>query len=308
MLNLMTILTVLAKTPSIEVSDDMQKTTVNFRLQVNLIIIEVKVNGVQKDFILDTGASRTTVASALIQELGITEVEKVKARGVGGEVDASIVRINSMAVGDITLHDFTCGVVNMQDMGCVVGGDVAGVLGFDFLSHFIVTIDYRNKQLHLVKYPEEESQLFIIDGNRFESPKYKFEISRADDSWNFKTTTPLPDIPVIIEKENSAVRLQVQELHGMALDDILPMIESSLPVRIQEYALISSSRVKSSKHEYQVYEYTGKKDGKDLQIKHIVFKSEEFLYNIICTADPTEFPKLAKDFNRMVDSFAFLKK
>lgn len=311
MMSLMTILMMIAGVTEAGIADSMSRqTTVGFRLQVNLIIIKVEVNGVQKDFILDTGASCTTIRTSFIEELGITEVEKMKARGVGGEVDAAVVRIDSISVGDITLHDFTCGVVNMQDMSCVIGGDIAGVLGFDFLSQFMLTIDYRKKQLVLNKYPEEPMEAIVINGDRFESTKYRISITRVDSSWQFNTATPLPEIPVIIQKENSsgAVRVQVQALHGMTLDDVLKLIEPSLKARIEGYTEISSSRQKGRSGEYYIYEYTGKKDGKDLHFKHAVFKEEEFLCNLYCSADPDEYEKLIGDFERMIDSFAFLKK
>jgi hypothetical protein len=283
-------------------------TTIDFTYQANLIVVRVQINSVFKDFILDTGASRTTMSNALIKELGIKEVEKIKARGVGGEVDASIVRIDSIKVGDIVLKDFSCGVTDFKEICGLIGGGVSGVLGYDFLSQFKVTIDYQAKQLTLDKYKIEPLASFVITGDTFSSPKFKISLVRPNQSWKFNTETPLPMIALIMEQANTSatIRVQAQEMQGPTLDELIPLVESAISAKIDDYKKISDNKKTNKASEYYELEYSGKKDGAEMQFKQVVYKSDMYLYNITYSANISEYKLSIKDFDNIIKSVSFL--
>jgi len=282
---------------------------VDFHFRANLIVLKIVINGVPENFILDTGASRTTINRETTKGLGLKEAERTKARGVGGEVEASMVRVDSFAVGDIVLRDFTCGVVDMDELKKVIGGEIAGVLGFDFLSKFKITIDYKEKRLTFEQYEQEALEVFTIKGDRFISPKFKIELSRPDGSWEFITETPLPQIPVILEKKGvtGTVRIQVQEFHGLQLDQVIPFMESSISAQVKNFEKISSAKTKFGDKDCYVIEYKGRKDDADKRFKHLFFKVKENLYSVSCYANISEFASLCQDFDNIINSIQVLE-
>ncbi len=283
-------------------------TKVDFTYQANLIMVKAQINGVPKDFIFDTGASRTTISNELVKELGIKEVEKIKARGVGGEVDASIVRIDSIKVGNIMLRDFSCGVTDLARICTLIGGSISGVLGYDFLSQFKITIDYKAKQLTFDKYKIEPLASFVITGDTFSSPKFKISLIRPNQSWKFNTETPLPMIAVILKKNNTSatIRVQAQEMQGPKLDDLMPLVESAISAKITDYKKISSKKMTRKTGEYYELEFTGKEDNVKMQFKQVVYKSAEYLYNITYSAKISEYQQSVKDFDSIIKSISFL--
>jgi hypothetical protein len=283
-------------------------TTVNFSYQSNIIAIRVRINGITKDFLLDTGASRTTFSDALLKELGIREIEKVRGRGLGGEHDVSIVHIDSIGVGDITLYDFSCTATDFSNLAGLVNDSVYGLLGYDFLSHFRITIDYQARTIRFDKYKDESSSRFIITGDTFFSPKLKIRLVRPNQSWQFDTNTPLSITTVMLKKENSSAVIQVKanEMQGTKLDKLMPLVKSSTKAGTENYQNISSSKKTGVFGDYYETDYTGEKDGVPMQFKQVVFKNHEYLYNITYSAKISEFQQSVIDFDRIIQSVSFM--
>src|SRR5262245_4652341 len=140
--------------------------TVGFELKANLIVVDTKIDGVSKRFVLDTGASATVIARELAKELALKSIEKHSARGAGGDVEVSLVAVKSLDVGGAVVHDVTCAASDISGIEERLGGHIDGVLGFNFLSRFKLTIDYKAKKLILDRYPEKASAPDRVDGDQ----------------------------------------------------------------------------------------------------------------------------------------------
>ncbi len=104
------------------------------------ILVSARINGGSPvTLVLDTGADRTLVAPAALARLGIALPNTLEAtvRGVAGAVQADVVSIQSLEVGDIGAGPFAIIAHDAE----VPGAD--GLLGRDFLSLFSMTIDSR---------------------------------------------------------------------------------------------------------------------------------------------------------------------
>ena len=124
--------------------------TVAFRLSNNLIIVEASINGVSASMILDTGAGRTVISQTKARSIGLSEGrESCTGRGAGGEVEMASANIDSLAIGSMSKHDFTSVTMDMSDLHEQLESEVHGIIGFDFLSEFKLTIDYPKRQLAL---------------------------------------------------------------------------------------------------------------------------------------------------------------
>jgi len=103
-------------------------------------------------FAVDTGASMTAVSSELASALRIEAAEDGSMTGAGGMLKAAVGRVASLTVGAASLENLSVVVSEfLETIGQAVGGRLDGVVGYNFLRRFRVTIDYPNSMLWLVK-------------------------------------------------------------------------------------------------------------------------------------------------------------
>lgn len=115
-----------------------------------LILLPVEVNGEGPfQFILDTGAGTSLLSTALGQKLGVKIIGKKEGQSAGGAVSVSLAKVNSLAVGSVELTDVDVGLVDLAHIGRTVGAEIDGDLGYNFLKHFRLTLDYRNSRVGL---------------------------------------------------------------------------------------------------------------------------------------------------------------
>jgi predicted aspartyl protease len=110
-----------------------------------LILLPAHVNGEGPfDFILDTGASTSLLATDVASRVGVTVDETKEATGAGGAIPLGIGSVRSIAVGSARREDLRVGVTDeVRRLGAIVRHNVDGDLGYDLLSAFRLTIDYR---------------------------------------------------------------------------------------------------------------------------------------------------------------------
>ncbi len=103
------------------------------------IMVEVRVNGRgPARLLLDTGADGTLINPAVLSALGVSYrgARPGRGKGIGGTIDAYLVRVESIEVGQAKYGPL---MVISHDMGW--GLDYDGLLGRDFLDNFTITID-----------------------------------------------------------------------------------------------------------------------------------------------------------------------
>ena len=110
----------------------------------NHIYVPVEVAGVERQWILDTGAGASVIDEGFAGELGLAEAEgEVTAVGAGGAVAASFVTVPGFEVAGMELDGQPMVALGItQLMRRNTGTEPAGILGHDFLSRFVTRIDY----------------------------------------------------------------------------------------------------------------------------------------------------------------------
>ncbi len=118
-----------------------------------LVLVAALVDGKGPyTFAVDTGASMTALSPALASALEIEAAENVSMTGAGGMLQAAVGRVASLAVGGAVLENLSVVVSDfLETIGQAVGGRLDGVVGYNFLRRFRVTIDYPNSLLWLVR-------------------------------------------------------------------------------------------------------------------------------------------------------------
>jgi predicted aspartyl protease len=110
-----------------------------------LMVLPVEVNGSGPyRFCLDTGTSMTAISPALATRLGISMRPGARqGMGAGGRISVSFGKLASLSVGhhqvgdlDVTSADFFSSIAE------ACGTDFDGIVGYNFLKSFRVTIDY----------------------------------------------------------------------------------------------------------------------------------------------------------------------
>src|SRR2546423_4544085 len=115
-----------------------------------LILLPIHVNDRGPfDFILDTGAGTSLVSIDLAKELDLKTIGSKQGQTAGGKVAVALARVDSIAAGEIKLVDVDVGIVDLSQIGATVGAKIDGDLGYNFLKHFRMTIDYRDCEIRL---------------------------------------------------------------------------------------------------------------------------------------------------------------
>src|SRR3954468_13153869 len=113
-----------------------------------LILVPVEVNDQGPfEFILDTGAGTSLLSNQLADKLKVKVLGSKQGQSAGGAVSVSLAKADSISVGEVRLTDVDVGVVDLSHIGNTVGARIDGDLGYNFLRHFRVSIDYEKSQL-----------------------------------------------------------------------------------------------------------------------------------------------------------------
>jgi hypothetical protein len=109
------------------------------------VIVSVNFNNsTAANMLLDTGASHTMLSSRIARILGLQSMGSGRGYGIGGMVTVSTARVDSVKLGEmerqnllVMIHDFS------------PDPNYEGLLGFDFLSHFHMSLDVQKSLLVL---------------------------------------------------------------------------------------------------------------------------------------------------------------
>lgn len=115
-----------------------------------LILLPVHVNDRGPlEFILDTGAGTSLLSTELAKQLEIKVIGSKEGQSAGGRVSVSLAKVDSLAVGETKLANVDVGIVDLSHIAKTVGAKIDGDLGYNFLKHFRITINYDNREMRL---------------------------------------------------------------------------------------------------------------------------------------------------------------
>lgn len=130
--------------------------TLPFEYSARHVWLRASVNGAEpRDFLFDTGATVTVLDSAYAASIGVKGEGFMQAQGAGAAGSASFAKLATLTVhGDngqgVELANVQVAVMSVNPMFApFFWRDMAGVLGYDFISRFVVTIDYDRSVLVL---------------------------------------------------------------------------------------------------------------------------------------------------------------
>jgi len=132
------------------------------------IFLPLEVGGRTRLWILDSGASISCFDEKFAEELGLEPQGQIKGEGAGGLVDVSLVTMPAYNMPGLEFDEQTVAVIDVEWLfRRWMGLEVAGILGYDFLSRLVVKVDYANE---LVSFYHPDSFQYSGGGATIEAP------------------------------------------------------------------------------------------------------------------------------------------
>lgn len=188
------------------------KATIPFKLINNLVFIPIKVNGVELNFLLDSGVEETILFSMEEkQEVSFNNVEKIKLRGLGSEEEIEGLKStkNILETHGLKSNDHMVFIILDQsfNLSSHIGIPVNGIIGHKFFRNNFVEVNYQkrkiivhaknhkfeeklNKKFKMIPITVEKSKPYIVTtatvNNQEVSAKLLIDIGNSDAFWIFE--------------------------------------------------------------------------------------------------------------------------
>ncbi|HEY4628355.1 MAG TPA: PDZ domain-containing protein [Flavobacterium sp.] len=200
---------------------EVDKITVPFKLINNLVFIPIKVNGIELNFLLDSGVEETILFSLEEKkEISFSNVEKITLRGLGREepIEGLKATNNILEVQGLKSTNHLLYIVLDQEfnLSSHVGIPVNGIIGYNFFRNNLVEINYERKRITIhrendknrkkiekkfkkVPITIEKNKPYIVNGvtiDLIEIPaKLLIDIGNSDALWLFEKQSELIKVP-----------------------------------------------------------------------------------------------------------------
>lgn len=149
---------------------DKSSVTLSFLLAENQIYLPVTVGGDTRYWILDSGASMSVMDEDYAKSLSLEVEGEVSAFGFGDTFQLSFVHVPHYSLGGMELKEQKMYVKKGLTEGSYEP-EIAGIMGYDLLSLFVVEINYARQ---LVTFHLPEKFTYSGAGRRFDAPlKYR---------------------------------------------------------------------------------------------------------------------------------------
>lgn len=204
-----------------EYESDKDKIVIPFQLINNLIFIPINVNGVELNFLLDTGVDKTVLVSIdNNKEIGLNNFEKIKLSGLGSDlpIDGLKSNKNILSINGYIDRYHTVYVVLDEEFNfsTSVGIPVNGIIGYHFFKDNLVEINYINKKISIYKNSKKKQsqldkkycaipisiennkpyvQATVVMNNQPIESKLLLDLGNSDALWLFQGTNEAIIIP-----------------------------------------------------------------------------------------------------------------
>lgn len=140
-----------------------EKVTVPLILINNLVFIPIKVNGVELNFLLDTGVEETILFSLEDNpDVNFYNSEKISLKGLGSEdaIEGLKTTNNILDMDGLTSHNQLIYVILDQsfNLSSQIGIPVNGIIGYQFFKDNLVRLDYARKRVIIYKNDSENRE------------------------------------------------------------------------------------------------------------------------------------------------------
>ncbi|MCP2027209.1 hypothetical protein L1276_002366 [Flavobacterium sp. HSC-32F16] len=134
------------------IESNKKKAVIPFKLINNLIFIPIKVNGIELNFLLDSGVEETILFSMdEMQEVKFNNVEKIRLRGLGSENEIEGLKStkNTFETHGLRSDNHLLYVILDQsfNLSSHIGIPVNGIIGYKFFKNNLVEVNYEKRKI-----------------------------------------------------------------------------------------------------------------------------------------------------------------
>jgi len=255
---------------------DVDKVVIPFKFINNLIFIPIKVNGIELNFLLDSGVEETLLFSMEDKkEVSFFNVEKITLRGLGSEssIEGLKSKNNTLEIPGLKSTNHLLYIVLDQNfnLSSHIGIPVNGIIGYNFLKNNLIEINYEKKRVTVYK---------DIAKNR-----KKIEKRFQDVSITVERLKPYITGSVMINTKEIPVKLLID-------------IGNSDAIWLFENSKKSINIPAKNFEDYLGKGFSGDVEGKRAQIKRFAFSKYEFNNPIVAFPDSTSIKNVRMVVNR----------
>src|SRR6266403_5930410 len=116
-----------------------------FQLSSNFVLVQLRVNSSRPLWFLFSTASTSVIDTRIAKELGLPLQRK---EDLGG-IEAGLIHGISLALPGVTALNQTVAVLPLEFLSSWMGQPVAGLIGYDFISQFVIEVDYATRKMNV---------------------------------------------------------------------------------------------------------------------------------------------------------------
>jgi len=136
--------------PDAFVDDAAAARAIPFDFSTEHVLVDCRVNGSAPiAFLFDTGADFTVLNGTRLAQLGLEEFGNGRTSGGGGGAGLGFAHVATLALPGVRLTGQRCGVMDLSGIERIYGLPLGGILGYDFSSRFLMTVDYGTRTFAL---------------------------------------------------------------------------------------------------------------------------------------------------------------
>lgn len=121
-----------------------------FTNEASHVVVQVSVNGhAPIGFVFDTGDDTETLSAPRLAEMGVTAYGASQLVGGGNAAASSFARDLNLSMPGVELSRQHATVLDLSGLERAFGVPIGGILGYDFISRFVVELDYQSNIMTL---------------------------------------------------------------------------------------------------------------------------------------------------------------
>jgi len=203
------------------------------QLTGGVIIVQAKFNKITEpfNFILDTGSGAISLDSSTAAEFKIPHVPSGKSiNGIAGSSEVDYTKNNKLVLPGLTVDSLDFYINNYDILSSVYGEKIDGIMGYSFLSRYIVEINYDSSDIEVytpgrIEYPKKgyllhplftalPIQPLIIKDARTINANFYIDTGAG---LCFLISKQFQDDSMVLKKRRKPVEIQLQGLGGRKL-------------------------------------------------------------------------------------------
>lgn len=119
-----------------------------FQVSSSFVLVQLRVNNSRPLWFLLSTASTSVIDARIAKELGLPVQGKEKSTA-GHSSGAGLVSGVSLALPGVTTFNQAAAVLPLEFISSIIGQPIAGLIGYDFISQFVIEVDYATRKMNV---------------------------------------------------------------------------------------------------------------------------------------------------------------